>query len=182
MELELDEIETVLTRAEMLHSAQDVVRVEEKLAAEIGKKLRGKNPLVICVMNGGLQFCANLVRRMDFPLQIDYLHASRYRGDTVGGGMRWLKHPELDLKDRHVLIVDDILDEGYTLKEVIEHCQNIGAKEVLCAVLVKKIHDRNVGIEADFVGLEVPDRYVFGCGMDYKSYWRNLPAIYAVAE
>jgi hypoxanthine phosphoribosyltransferase len=131
-------------------------------------------------MNGGVVPFGRLVSRMDFPLQLDYCHATRYRGDTQGGDLHWLKEPSESLTDRAVLIVDDILDEGYTLQALTEACAVQGAASVHTAVLAVKRHDRGVGLQADFWALEVEDRYVFGYGMDYKDYLRNAPGIFAV--
>jgi hypoxanthine phosphoribosyltransferase len=133
-------------------------------------------------MNGGFVPGARLVTRLEFPLWIDYIHATRYREKTTGADLRWLKRPGLPLNGRSVLVVDDILDEGITLAEIVEFCKNEGAKEVRSAVLCRKIHDRSNGFMADYIGLDVEDRYVFGYGMDYKGYLRNVPGIYAVND
>jgi len=131
-------------------------------------------------MNGGLITTAELMLRMDFPLEQDYMHASRYRGDTSGGAIHWVVEPKHALKDRVVIIVDDILDEGYTLAAIVEHCKSQQATCVETVVLVEKLHERKQGIQATYVGLQVEDRYVFGYGMDYKGYLRNAPGIFAV--
>ncbi|MGA9341867.1 MAG: phosphoribosyltransferase family protein, partial [Rhodanobacteraceae bacterium] len=115
------------------------------------------------------------------PLEFDYAHATRYRGATEGGQLDWIRRPQLPLDAREVLLVDDILDEGHTLKAIRDDCLDRGARRVLIAVLCDKRHDRRVpGLVADFIGVEVPDRYVFGYGMDYHEQGRNLPAIYAL--
>ncbi|MGB0712763.1 MAG: hypoxanthine-guanine phosphoribosyltransferase [Gammaproteobacteria bacterium] len=153
-------------------------RMAEKITARIGERL----PLVLCVMNGGLLPAGALVARLHFVLQLDYIHATRYRGETRGAeDLHWRKMPDLPLADRTVLIVDDILDEGLTLHAIKQWCTEQGAADVLTAVLCEKRHDRNLtGTQADFVGLEVPDRYVFGSGMDYREHLRNAPGIFAV--
>ncbi|MCW8959255.1 MAG: hypoxanthine-guanine phosphoribosyltransferase, partial [Gammaproteobacteria bacterium] len=137
-------------------------------------------PLILAVMSGAMIPAGVLLTHLDFPLQIDYIHATRYRGDTAGGEIEWRVAPRFPLKGRCVLVIDDILDEGLTLQAIIDTCRKEGASEVRSAVLVKKRHARNIGIEADYVGLEVEDRYVFGYGMDYKEYLRNAPGIFAV--
>ncbi len=166
-------------RAEEIYDDWVVLETLDGMAATITERLSGVDPLVLCVMNGGLFTTVCLLAQMDFPLGFDYLHATRYRDTTQGGGLHWQRPPPETLSGRTVLIVDDILDEGVTLAAIVEACRERGAREVLTAVLVKKQHDRGNGFQADYVGLTVPDRYVFGCGMDYKGYWRNLPAIYA---
>jgi hypoxanthine phosphoribosyltransferase len=132
-------------------------------------------------MNGGLITTGKLATRLNFPLQLDYLHATRYRGETSGSDLRWQKRPSLDLKGRVVLVIDDIFDEGVTLDAIVNFCSDAGAAEVFTAVLTDKQHDRKLTtLRADFVGLKIPDKYVFGYGLDYKGYFRNAAGIYAI--
>jgi len=172
----------VLARADCLHTAADVDRAYDRLAEAISAKLEGSDPLVLCVMTGALVPAGQLLTRINFPLQIDYIHATRYRGGTRSGELDWKVAPTTSLQDRVVLIIDDILDEGITLARILDYCRDQGAREVYCAVLVNKLHERKALETVDFVGLTVEDRYVFGCGMDYKGYLRNIPGIYAVNE
>ena len=173
----------VYERAECLFSESEVKSALDRVADEISTQLSAKNPLVLCVMTGGLMACSELLMRFDFPLEVDYLHATRYDDLTVGKNLKWIASPRKSLKDRDLLLIDDILDEGYTLQAIIKHCKEEGARTVRTAVLTQKKHNRNAGLaEADYTGLIVPDRYVFGFGMDYKGYWRNLPAIFAASK
>ena len=143
-------------------------------------------PLFVTIMHGGMPFATQLAfalgeRGMD--VEFEYLHATRYRGQTRGSGLAWLHRPATSMRDRRVLLVDDILDEGHTLLAVTRWCEDQNAADVRVAVLADKLHDRRVeGITADYTGVEVPDRYVFGYGMDFHEQGRNLPAIYALAE
>ena len=143
-------------------------------------------PVFLTVMHGALPFAGQLALELGargLDLQFDYLHATRYRGSNQGGELVWKHRPATALYGRRVLIADDILDEGHTLKAVKHWCEDQGATDVRIAVLATKDHDRRVeGIEADYIGVEVPDRYVFGYGMDFHEQGRNLPAIYALAE
>lgn len=143
-------------------------------------------PLFITVMHGGMPFAAQLAFALGdrgLDLEFDYLHATRYRGNTTGSGLAWLHRPATSMRGRRVLLADDILDEGHTLKAVKYWCEDQGAIDVRVAVLATKAHDRCVdGICADYAGVEVPDRYVFGFGMDFHEQGRNLPAIYAIGE
>ncbi len=176
------EIETVRDSADLLHSEQAVQQAMDAMADGVAARLECSDPLVLCVMNGGLMTTTWLVSRLNFPLELDYVHATRYRGETLGHDLEWIARPRTPMAGRSVLLVDDIFDEGITLAAIAKACHQAGAQEVLSAVLVRKDHDRANGDYApDFVGLEVPDRYVFGCGMDYRHYLRNLPAIYALA-
>jgi hypoxanthine phosphoribosyltransferase len=179
----IDEIQRVRADAEELYSAAAVRAAVARMAATIDARLRDRNPLLLCVMTGGVMTAAWLAERLDFPLQLDYVHLTRYTGDTCGRDeTEWIAKPRLPLAGRHVLLVDDIYDEGLTLKQLIDYCRDAGAASVTSAVLIRKRHDRDRGgMTPDVVGLEVGDRYVFGCGLDYKNYLRNLPAIYAVA-
>jgi hypoxanthine phosphoribosyltransferase len=177
-----DEIHRHLARAEEVVPAKEVERALQRMATAITQRLRHADPLVLVVMNGGLIPAGMLLPRLDFPLRLDYLHATRYRERTFGTELQWKKRPEEDLAERTVLVVDDILDEGHTLQAIVAWCREQGAREVLSAVLVEKIHHRGCGMQADFVGLQAPDRYLFGCGMDYRGWGRNLPGIHAIRE
>ena len=141
-------------------------------------------PVFLTVMHGALPFAGQLALELGargLDLQFDYLHATRYRGSNQGGELVWKHRPATALYGRRVLIADDILDEGHTLAEVRRWCIEQGATDVRIAVMTVKDHDRCVaGIRADYVGLHLPDRYVYGFGMDYHEQGRNLPAIYAL--
>ena len=164
----------------------DRARIDGAIAAmgpRIDAALNGEVPLFLSVMNGGLLFAGALALAIKTDLEFDYLHATRYRSGTSGHELKWIKHPNRSMRGRIVLLVDDILDEGHTIKAIRDHCVAEGARRVLIAVLCEKRHDRCVpGIKADFIGLDVPDRYVFGFGMDFHEQGRNLPCIYALKE
>ncbi|HWU68005.1 MAG TPA: hypoxanthine-guanine phosphoribosyltransferase [Stenotrophobium sp.] len=175
------EAQAVLGSADCLHDAAAIQAAYDRLAREISADYAGRQPLVLCVMVGGLHPTAAITTRLTFQFQLDYLHATRYRGETTGGGLVWKAYPQIDVAGRDVLVIDDILDEGHTIVAIVQALREQGAASVKVAVLAEKLHDRKAeGAHADFVGVTVEDRYVFGCGMDYKSYWRQLPAIYAV--
>lgn len=182
MSVSFEAAQAVLARADCLHSSAEVDAAFDRMAASITQQIGDSEPLVICVMQGGLISTGLLLARLHFPLQIDYIHASRYGGETRGGELDWKVAPHHDLKGRTVLLVDDIHDEGITLKAIIDYCKQQGAAQVLSAVLVNKLHQRKCTPAADFVGLDVEDRYLFGYGMDYKGHLRNAPGIYAVCS
>ncbi|MEQ8953825.1 MAG: hypoxanthine-guanine phosphoribosyltransferase [Gammaproteobacteria bacterium] len=182
MAAKVAEIREVRSRARCLYSEREVEAALDTMAEQVSTHLADKNPLLLCIMNGGLIVTGKLATRLDFPLQLDYLHATRYREKTRGAELQWQKHPNHSLAGRHVLVIDDILDEGITLSAISNYCKDQGAAEVLCAVLVEKdIGQRPVSIDADFVGLRAENAYLFGYGMDYKGYLRNAPGIFAVA-
>lgn len=173
----------VLRQSTLLHAGSVVDDAVDRMAAEISAALVDQCPVALCVMVGGLVPAGLLLPRLEFPLEIDYCHATRYRGATTGGELTWLARPQIDLKDRVVLIIDDILDEGHTLAQIIDACKAQGASSVYTAVLANKQHDRRFNdMQANFVGLDVGDHYVFGAGMDYKGWFRNLTGIYAAPE
>lgn len=175
--------QAVLEKAECLCTPEEVAAAYRDMASGIRDDLADRNPLVVAVMKGGMVTASRLLEHLDFPYEVDYLHATRYRSGTRGHDVQWYAEPRISLAGRHVLIVDDILDEGATLAAIVERCRAEGAANVSVAVLVRKHHDRCVpGLAADYVGLDVDDRYVFGCGMDYHEQFRGLPAIYAVAD
>jgi hypoxanthine phosphoribosyltransferase len=170
----------LLEQAQLIHASQAVEDAITRLSQEITEGLAESCPIVICVMGGGVVFAGQLLTQLSFALEVDYVHASRYQNKTVGQTLTWQALPKLDLTNRTVLLVDDILDEGITLLAIQEKCLALGAKNVLSAVLIEKKLDHTKPIKADFVGLEVPNRYVFGYGMDAYGWWRNLSAIYAL--
>lgn len=166
--------------AQLIHSSAVVEAAILRLSHEITSMLGDTCPIVICVMGGGIVFAGQLITQLNFPLEVDYVHASRYQNQTVGKTLTWQALPKLNLSNRTVLLLDDILDEGITLLAIQEKCLALGAKAVLSAVLVEKKLAHTKPIAADFVGLEVPDCYVFGYGMDAYGWWRNLSAVYAL--
>jgi hypoxanthine phosphoribosyltransferase len=176
----LEEIKQVERDAELLLSQPQVEAALDRMALEIEAVLSERLPIVLTVLNGGIIFAGQLLPRLNFPLELDSINASRYRGATSGGDIHWLLKPTLFLQDRTVLILDDVLDEGITLAALIAWCQEQGAAGVYTAVLIDKQLGRERPCRADFVGLEAENRYLFGYGMDYKGYLRNAPGIYAV--
>jgi hypoxanthine phosphoribosyltransferase len=180
LKLTPESYDAVARRAELLVSPQVMNEALDRMAEAITARLAGTDPLVLCVLSGGVIATGLLLPRLQFQLRLDYVHATRYRGTTRGGELHWRYRPSDSIRGEQVLIVDDILDEGVTLEAVVRACEEDGAVGVHTAVLVAKqrAHRR----EADFVGVEVPDRYLFGYGLDYKGYFRNAAGIFAVAD
>lgn len=172
----------LLQRAELLYPAEQVQAALLRVAREIDAALADRHPLVLSVMGGAVVFTGQLLPLLDFPLDFDYVHASRYGDATQGGKICWKVEPCENVRGRTVLVLDDILDEGHTLAALRQRVLELGADRFYSAVLADKRHGRAKPIHADFVGMEVPDRFVFGYGMDIEGAWRNLPAIYAVKE
>ena len=179
-----NDVKKILKEAECLHDFAAINKALDKLAIDITAQLKELNPIILCVMTGALIPVGHLVTRLHFPLQIDYIHATRYRGAMRGGDLHWLVEPRLTLKDRTILVVDDIMDGGLTLAAIIDYCQQAQAKQVYSAVMVNKIRKREPGVtrEPNFVGLDVEDKFVFGFGLDYDESLRNVPGIYAVSS
>ncbi|MDZ7594388.1 MAG: hypoxanthine-guanine phosphoribosyltransferase [Thiobacillus sp.] len=172
----------LLDNAECVASADTVQAVINRMAGEIAGTLAAELPLVLAVMGGAVVFAGQLLPRLNFPLEFDYLHVTRYRGNTSGGEVEWRVLPGQNVVGRSVLVLDDILDEGETLAAIRDKLHDMGAARVWSAVLTNKDNGLAKPIQADFVGLDVPNRYVFGCGMDAYGLWRNLPAIYALKD
>lgn len=167
----------------LLFSHNQVDNALNILAKSLNADMCDLMPLCLIVMVGGVVFAGQLLPKLDFPLEVDYLHATRYRGQLKGAdAVHWLVQPHTPLKDRHILIMDDILDEGVTLAEVIKYCLAHGAKSVKTAVLINKQVQRPPnGLQAvDYYALEAPNEYLFGYGLDYQEFWRNAPGIYAL--
>lgn len=170
----------VLRNADLICSEQTVRTALERVAAEITNSLSESNPLVLSVMGGAVVFSGQLLTLLNFPLDFDYLHVTRYGDATTGGGLQWKAYPQTSLDGRVVLVLDDVLDEGHTMAAIRDRVLAAGATRFLCAVFAEKELGKPKPIAADFVGVTLPDRYVFGYGMDVKGAWRNLPAIYAI--
>ncbi len=177
-----DDIQSILKKATCLYSFNEVNQALDRMAHDITLKLKDTRPLVLCVMTGALIVTGHLVTRLHFPLEIDYIHATRYRGSVRGGDLHWLVEPRMSLKDRTVLIVDDIMDGGLTLAAIIDYCQQAKAKAIHTAVMVSKNRQREPGVnfEPEFVGVKTENLFLFGFGLDYEEYLRNVPGIYAV--
>ena len=172
----------ILNSAELIHSEQTVNEAVQRLATEITQVLAHQYPLVLCVMGGAVVFAGQLLPQLLFPMDFDYAHLTRYGNNMSGGEIRWRVEPKENLRDRVVLVLDDILDEGITLATIRDKVLKNGAKAFYSAVFAEKNTGGSKPIKADFVGLPVPNRYVFGFGMDIQGAWRNLPAIYAVND
>ncbi len=178
-----EDIKSVYEQATCIYSKEEVEHALDKLALQITDDVSESYPVFLCVVVGGMIPLASLLMRMIFPLEINYIHATRYQGTTAGGELHWKATPSCDLKDRTIVIVDDILDSGLTLSAIVKFCQDKEAKKIYTAVLVDKQHARQPGglQTADYAGLTVGDHYVFGYGMDYRGYLRNAPGIFSIA-
>lgn len=176
------ELAEVRETAELIHDEDVMQATYDHLADQISESLADCRPLLLPVMMGGLYLCGQLMSRLDFPLEIDYLHATRYRDKLHGDDLYWPVSPSDKIAGRTVLLIDDILDQGITLSGIIENLQAAGAEDIQSVVLSCKQCNRSKEVDVTFRGVDLPDRYVFGCGMDYKGYWRNLAQIYAVSE
>ena len=169
-------------RSEEVVSAAEIQAALARMAGEITARLAGRNPLVVTVMNGGLVFAGQLLPRLPFALELSYVHVRRYGRETKGGELVWIAGPHESVTGRTVLLLDDILDEGQTLLAIRSRLYELGATEVLLAAFAVKIRREPPRVMADFTGIRVPDRFVFGFGMDVGGRWRNLPSVRALAE
>jgi hypoxanthine phosphoribosyltransferase len=173
---------TARRTATRVRSARDVAQALRRMAGEIDARLAGRNPVVLAVMQGGVFAAVELCKRFRFPHEFDYVHVTRYAGGTQGGEIEWRVRPSASLAGRTVLVVDDVLDRGHTLRALHAELKRVGVAAQHTAVLVVKrlSAEGRKRPKVDFVGVEVDDRYVFGCGMDYRGHWRGLPALYAL--
>jgi hypoxanthine phosphoribosyltransferase len=182
-----EELADILGRSELLYTREQVDAAFDAMAAEISNALAptlgGHDLLLMPVLKGGIYPAVQLMSRLALPFAVDYLHATRYRGTTEGGELAWRSEPHARLEDRLIMIVDDIFDQGRTLEAIVEYCHDAGAAAVMTAAFVMKRHDDYLtDYRPDYIGLEVDDRYVFGCGMDFEEYFRGLPEIRALVD
>jgi len=169
--------------ARRVFTPREVAQALDRMAAKLTPRLAGTNPVVLAVMYGGAFAALELSRRFDFPHEFDYVHVTRYRGAVQGGALEWRVRPSAALEGRTVLVVDDILDRGTTLRALAAELERIGVTTRLVAVLVvKRLARRRRRLRVDAAGVEVADVYVFGSGMDYRGYWRELAGIYAAPD
>ena len=178
--LPADEAQRIFDEADLVVSERDAAAAVRRVAGELSAAMRDSHPLVLSVMGGAVIFSGQLLPLLAFPLEFDYLHVTRYGDTTTGGELSWIVAPRASIAGRTVLVVDDILDEGITLAAVKRRLLEQGAKDCRIAVFADKELDREKPVKADFIGVQLPNRYVFGFGMDVKGAWRNLPAVYAV--
>lgn len=175
--------ERLLRDADIVCDERSVQRALDRVAGEITAKLKDEFPMVLSVMGGAVVFTGQLLPRLEFPLEFGAIEVTRYNNDIQGREITWRLAPRETVRGRTVLIVDDILDEGITLAAIIDRLQReMGAKRVYSAVFADKDLGRAKPVKADFVGCVVPNKYVFGFGMDAFGLWRNLPAIYALKD
>jgi hypoxanthine phosphoribosyltransferase len=177
-----DHYAAVLSRAECLVDQAQVDAALDRMALSIAASLGNQDPLVLSVVTGGIVVAGMLLPRLGFPLRLDYVHASRYRGELSGADLSWHHRPAEAVRGEHVLVVDDIFDQGHTMEAIVEACREDGAASVTAAVLALKEGAAQTDYRPDVVGLRLPNRYVMGYGLDYKRYFRNLPGIYAAAD
>ncbi|MBN2689142.1 MAG: hypoxanthine-guanine phosphoribosyltransferase [Gammaproteobacteria bacterium] len=181
--ISVKKVQDILDRSKQIYSKGEVEAFLDKMAEKMNAELKDANPIMLCVTIGGIVPLGNLLPRLDFHLEVDYIHLTRYQGKTHGGKLVWKAEPSVSLENRNVVIVDDILDEGITLKTIIDYCYEKGAKKVYSAIMLEKDKERLIeGVEhADFAGVVMEDEFVFGYGLDYDEYLRNVPAIHVVA-
>lgn len=179
-----DKLQKIIQNAELLHDFTAIEAALDTMAAAITQQLQHRNPLILSVMLGALIPSGHLLTRLHFPLEIDYIHVTRYQSTIHGGDLHWLVEPRHDLKNRTVLIVDDVFETGITLAAVRDYCKQAGAADIYTAVMVSKTGTQkpHIGFTPDFSGLTADDRYIFGFGLDYEEYGRNLRGIYAVSQ
>ncbi len=166
---------------QLVFSNGEIISALNSLADKLNQQLKNEIPVVLCVMQGGLVFSGHLIPKLTCMLEVDYIHATRYNNATEGGLLKWKAYPVTNLSDRTVLILDDILDEGLTLKSIVEYCKAQGAAKIVSAVLLRKSHNRCIDVNiTNNYALTVEDDYVFGFGMDYNGQYRQLDAIYKI--
>lgn len=168
--------------AEAIFTFDEVTHAIGELAQTINSTLTGSEPLlVLCLLNGGLVFTGQLLPHLTRPMELSYVHATRYHNNVAGAQLRWISPNHANIAGKTILLCDDIFDEGKTLHAVYQELLRQGAAKVHCAVMTTKDHPRKPSdFRPEFSAMTVPDRYVFGMGMDYSGLWRNAPGIFAV--
>lgn len=182
-EFQTERARALIAHAEEIVSADEVRAAVSRVAAALNQRFAEAGddfPLVLSVMGGAVVFTGQLLPQLVFPLEFDYIHVSRYGDEDQGGRVIWKVIPRSNVAGRTIIVVDDILDEGETLAHVKQRLLDMGAAEVIITVFADKAIPRAKPIQADLVGLSIPDKFVVGFGMDVYGYWRNLPGLWAI--
>lgn len=163
---------------EVLITSKDIKGKTAELAHQIMADYQGKDLLLVCILKGGLMFLADLMRQIDLPLEIDFMAVSSYGDSTESSGVvRILMDLETNIQGRNVLIVEDIIDTGRTLNYIIQNLRTRHPASLKICTLLNKTARRVLDIPVDYVGFEIPDKFVIGYGLDYGEIYRNLPFV-----
>ena len=176
----MDTIQALIRKSSVIYSEIEIKTVIKNIADQVNQTIQTEDLYVLCVMNGALIFAGQLLPRLEKNIQYSYIHATRYAASLTGGPIHWLVKPPIDIEGKTVLILDDILDEGITLREIAATCLAMKAKAIYTAVLFDKEITKEKSYFPNFIGLKVPNRFVFGYGLDCKGLGRNLPHLYAL--
>ena len=176
----MDTIQALIRKSSVIYSELEIKTVIKNIADQVNQTIKTDDLYVLCVMNGALIFAGQLLPRLEKNIQYSYIHATRYAASLTGGPIHWLVKPSKDIEGKTVLILDDILDEGITLREIVTTCEAMKAKAIYTAVLFDKDIVKEKSYIPNFIGLKVPNRFVFGYGLDCKGLGRNLPHLYAL--
>ena len=176
----MDTIQALISKSSVIYSEIEIKIVIQNIADQVNQTIKTDDLYVLCVMNGALIFAGQLLPRLEKNIQYSYIHATRYASSLTGGPIQWLVKPPIDIEGKTVLILDDILDEGITLREIAATCLAMKAKAIFTAVLFDKEIVKEKSYLPNFIGLKVPNRFVFGYGLDCKGLGRNLPHLYAL--
>lgn len=178
----IEHVQKVWDEAACLFDQTSIDHAIAGIAAQLTQDYACKNPILLCLMKGAVVFMGQLLPLLPFPLEVDYIHASRYGNKTVGDTLKWTYHPEAAfIEGRHIILVDDIFDQGATLAACTDWLLQSHCASVESAVLVQKQHDRCLtALKPKYVGLQVPDVFVAGYGLDYKNYLRNAKGIFKI--
>ncbi|HEX9173367.1 MAG TPA: hypoxanthine-guanine phosphoribosyltransferase [Telluria sp.] len=174
----------LLEHAEQIVTPEQVQAAVHQVAEVLNQRFQQPDagfPLVLGVMGGAVVFTGCLLPQLDFPLEFDYIHVTRYGDEDRGGAVVWKVIPRQNVKGRTIIVVDDILDEGETLAHVKQRLLDMGAAEVIITVFADKDLGRSKPVQPDIVGLTIPNRFVVGFGMDVYGYWRNLPGLWTIS-
>ena len=176
----MDTIQALIRKSSVMYTEIEIKTVIQNIADQVNQTIKTDDLYVLCVMNGALIFAGQLLPRLEKYIKYSYIHATRYAASLTGGPIHWLVKPSKDIEGETVLILDDILDEGITLREIVATCEAMKAKAIYTAVLFDKEIVKEKSYIPNFIGLKVPNRFVFGYGLDCKGLGRNLPHLYAL--
>ena len=167
-------------KEKVLFSREEIQSKVEELGRELSKEYADKDLVIVSLLRGAFIFSADLVRELSVPVEIDFMTTSSYgHGTQSSGDVKIVKDIDAIVKDRDVLIVDDIIDTGYTMERVMNHLKEKEPRSIKICTMLDKPDRREVDLEPDFVGFSIPDLFIVGYGLNYENHYRNIPYIFS---
>ncbi len=167
---------------ELSISFEQIDKALEKMAEKMNAELADKDPLMICILNGSFMFAADIMKKLNFPCEISFVKLSSYEGTSTTGKVKEIIGLTEDIEGRTIVILEDIIDTGVTMEKIKKQLIGYAPADLKIASMLYKPDACKVDINIDYIGIDIPDKFIVGYGLDYDGYGRNLPNIYTIVE